>query len=95
MPKDVRNIQVTDSGKVVDTGVTLNTEQILELIQKGESEEVQKLTGSLRGVPSNNIFLKRTEQTSPSQKDAGCVVPSPTRPYSSENLPHALRRRYA
>ena len=43
LPPDVKFIQVTPSGKIVDEGVVIPTDQILELIKLGENDDVTRL----------------------------------------------------
>jgi hypothetical protein len=42
LPKDIRSIQV-ENGKVVDKKIVISTEQIMELVNKGENDEVARM----------------------------------------------------
>ena len=61
LPPDVRSIQVDKDGRVVDPGIVIPTEQILELLESGTNPELDRLSES-------NDPLKLSEN--PSERDS-------------------------
>ncbi|MCE9527794.1 MAG: hypothetical protein K8R36_17260, partial [Planctomycetales bacterium] len=62
LPNDVRNLQVTSTGKVVDVGVVIPTEQILELLQGGQSDEVTRKAEEKEALELSNNPTDRSRQ---------------------------------
>lgn len=62
LPTDVKSIRATDDGKVIETGVVLNTDEILELIKGGENEEVTRLAEEKEALELSKNPTDRTRQ---------------------------------
>jgi hypothetical protein len=62
LPPDVKAIQATASGKLVDEGIVIPTEQILEMIHSGENDEVTRLAEEREALVLSSDKSERISQ---------------------------------
>jgi hypothetical protein len=71
LPKDVRNLTVTSDAKVIDPGLALNTDQILEMINNGKSDEIQRIAEENEALALSSNKSERRSQIETLRKQVG------------------------
>ncbi len=70
LPKDVKTIQ-SENGKVVDRKIVVSTDQILDLVNKGESEDVTRLAEKREALELSSNKSDRDRQIEKLRKFVG------------------------